>query len=75
MNLRLVKFLIAISSEINFDMHGDNCSIPGCSTSRAIPGVVLLGIPKNDDEFNMNWRKNVADMIIKMRVVDANSKK
>ena len=56
-------------------MSGDNCSIPGCSTSRAIPGVVLLGIPKNDDEFNMNWRKSVADMIIKMRVVDASSKK
>lgn len=75
MNLRLVKFLIAINSEINFDMPGDNCSIPGCSTCRAIPGVVLVGKPKNFGEFNMDWRKSVGDMNINMQVVDASLKK
>ena len=52
-------------------MPGDNCAIPGCSTSRATPGVALLGMPKNDDEYNVNWRKNIVDMITKIRVVVA----
>ena len=43
-------------------MPGDNCAIPGCSTSRATPGVALLGMPKNDDVYNVNWRKNIVDM-------------
>ena len=30
-------------------MPGDNFGIPGCSTSRATPGVALLGMPKNDE--------------------------
>ena len=29
-------------------MPGDNCAVPGCSTSIATPGVVLL-----DDEYNV----------------------
>ena len=52
-----VKLLIVINSVITFEMPGDNCSILGCSTSRATPGVALLGMPKNDDEYNVNWRK------------------
>ena len=51
-------------------MPGDNCAKPGCSTSRATAGVVLLGMPKNDDEYNVNWRKNIVDMITKIRVLD-----
>ena len=38
-------------------MPGDNCAIPVCSTSRATPGVDLLGVPKNGDEYNVNWGK------------------
>ena len=56
-------------------MAGDNCAIPGCSTSRATTGVALLGMPKNDDEYNVNWRKNIVDMITKIRVVDATLKR
>ena len=56
-------------------MPGDNCAIPGCSTARATPGVVLLGMPKDDDEYNENWRKNIVGMINKMRVVDASLKR
>ena len=56
-------------------MPGDNCSILGWSTSRATPGVALLGKPKNDDEYNVNWRKNIVDMITKIRVVDAGLKR
>ena len=54
-------------------MPGDNCAIPGCSTSRATPGVALLGMPGNNDEceYNVNWRKSIVDMITKIRVVDA----
>ena len=48
-------------------MPGDNCKIPGCSTSRATP--------KKDDEYNVNWRKNIVDMITKIRVVDASLKR
>ena len=74
-NLTLVKFLIAINLVIKFDMPGDNCAIPGCSTSRATTGVALLGMPKNDDDYNVNWRKNIADMITKIRVVNASLKR
>ena len=56
-------------------MPGDNCAIPGCSTSRATPDVALLGMPNNDDEYNVNWRKNIVDMIAKIRVVDASLKR
>ena len=51
-------------------MPEDNCAIPGCSTSRATPGVELLGMPKNDDEYNVNWGKNIVHMITKIWVVD-----
>ena len=56
-------------------MPGDNCAIPGCCTSRATLGVALLGMPKNDDEYNVNWRKNIVDMVTKIRVVDASLKR
>ena len=52
-------------------MPGDNCAIPGCSTSTATPGVALLGMPKNNDKYNVNWRRNIVDMITKIRVVYA----
>ena len=54
-------------------MPGDNCAIPDCSTLRATPGVVLLGLPKDDDEYNVNWRKNIVGKITK--VVDASLKR
>ena len=56
-------------------MSGDNCGIPGCSTFRATPGLVLLGMPKNSDEYDVNWRKNIVDMITKIRLVDASLKR
>ena len=56
-------------------MPGDNYAIPGCSTSRATPGVALLSMLKNDDKYNVNWRKNIVDMITKIRVVDASLKR
>ena len=56
-------------------MPGDNCGIPGCSTFRATPGLVLLGMPKNSDEYDVNWRKNIVDMITKIRLVDASLKR
>ena len=56
-------------------MPGDNCAIPGCSTFRGTPSVALLGMPKNDDEYYVNWRKSIVDMITKTRVVDASLKR
>ena len=56
-------------------MPGNNCAIPGCSTFRATPGVALLGMRKSDDEYNVNRRKNIADIITKIRVVDASLKR
>ena len=33
-------------------------------------------MPKNDEEYTVNWRKYIADMITRMQeVVDASSKK
>ena len=72
-NLTLVKFLIAINSVITFDMPEDNRTLPGCSTSRATPGVALLGMPGSDGErgYNVNQRRGIVDMITKIRMVDA----
>ena len=56
-------------------MPGDNCGIPDCSTFRATPGLVLLGMPKNSDKYDVNWRKNIVDMITKIRLVDASLKR
>ena len=56
-------------------MPRNNSAIPGCSTSRATSGVALFGMPKNNDEYNMNWRKNIVDMITKIRVADASLKR
>ena len=56
-------------------MPGVNSAIPGCSTSISTPGVALLGIPKNDDEYSVNSRKNIVDMITKIRVADASLKR
>ena len=56
-------------------MPGDNCARPDCSTSKATPTVALLGMPKSDDEYNVNWRKNIVVMISKIRMVDASLKK
>ena len=56
-------------------MPGDNCAIPGCSTSRATLGVALLSMLKNDDKYNVNWRKNIDDMITNIPVVDASLKR
>ena len=58
-----------------FDIPGDNYAIPGCSTSRATPSVALLGMPKNDDEYNVNWRKSIVVMITRIQVVDASLKR
>ena len=56
-------------------MPEDNCAIPGCSTSKPTPGVALLCMPKNDDEYSVNWRKNIVDMTTKIRMVDASLKR
>ena len=56
-------------------MPGDNCATPGCSASRATPGVALFGMPKNDDEYNVIWKKDIFSMITKIRVVDASLKR
>ena len=56
-------------------MPGDNCAVPGRSTSRATPGVALLDMLKINDEYNVNWRKNIVDIITKIRVVDVSLKR
>ena len=35
-------------------MSAEYSAIPGRSTSRAIPDVALLGMPKSNDEYNVN---------------------
>ena len=55
-------------------MPEDNCAIPGCSSSRATPGLALFGTSKNADEYNVNWKKKHS-MITKIQVVDASLKR
>ena len=46
-------------------MPGGNCTIPVCTAS----------MPKSDGECNVNWRKNIVDIITKIPMVGASLKK
>ena len=46
-------------------MPGSNCAIPVCTAS----------MPKSDGECNVNWRKNIVDIITKIPMVGASLKK
>ena len=52
-------------STFKFDMPGGNCAIPVCTAS----------MPKSDGECNVNWRKNIVDIITKIPMVGASLKK
>lgn len=52
-------------------MSAEYSAIPGRSTSRATPDVALLGMPKSNDEYNVNQRKNTVDTINKIQMIDA----
>lgn len=41
-------------------MPGAIWAIPGCYTSWATPGVSLLEMPKSNEEYSVNWRKNIS---------------
>ena len=50
---------------------GANRSIFGCTKSRTTKGLAIFGIPKKDDEWHRDWRKNVVNIITKDREIDA----
>ena len=53
-------------------MPGANCSFPGCSVSRRgkYHGISIFQIPQRKDDFHVNWRKNLLDVISRFRCID-----
>ena len=43
-------------------MPGVNCSIFGCTKSRATKGLAIFGIPKKDDEWHRVWREKLVNI-------------
>jgi len=51
-------------------MPGANCSIFGCSSSRYTPDISIFRVPRGDNEYNVNWRSKLINIVTKDRVVD-----
>ena len=52
-------------------MSGENCLIFNRHSSRATPGISFFRVPTKDDEYSINWRKNIVEVIARDRVMKA----
>ena len=50
-------------------MSGDNCLIFNWHSSRAAPGISIFRVPTKDDEYNINWRNNIVEVITRDTVM------
>ena len=53
-------------------MPGANCSFPECSVSRRrkYHGIAIFQIPRRKDDFHVNWRKALLDVLSRFRSID-----
>ena len=51
-------------------MSGANCAIFGCPVSRNNVGLSILRISTKDDEFSINWRQKLLNIVTRDRVID-----
>ena len=56
---------------LNFRMFGENCLIFNWHSSRAAPGISFFRVPTKDDEYSINWRKNIVVVITRDTVMKA----
>ena len=56
-------------------MPGANCSIYGCGTSRRNKETPIFKVTNRKDEFSLNWRQKLVDVVAKDRVVDVSLRK
>ena len=51
-------------------MPGKNCAFPGCgvSCSYKYKGVSIFQIPMRNDEFHLNWRKEIECLNIVLQI-------
>ena len=52
-------------------MSGENCLIFNWYSSRTAPGISFYRVPTKDDEYSINWRKNLVAVIIRDMVMKA----
>lgn len=52
-------------------MPGRNCCIPGCHIYRKKGGVSIFNVPKQEDEYNSNWRDKLINIVSKYREIDS----
>ena len=55
-------------------MPGKNCAFVECHVYRKKESYSIFIVPKGEDEWSKNWRKQLIDIITKYRVVDAKSR-
>ena len=52
-------------------MPGRNCCIPGCHVYHKKGGVSIFNVPKQEDEYNSNWRDKLISIVTKYREIDS----
>ena len=48
---------------LNLRMSGESCLIFNWHSSRAASGISFFRVPTKDDEYSINWRKNIVAVI------------
>ena len=56
-------------------MPGRNCAFNECTVYWKKGGLSIFNVPRGDDEWSRNWRKQIIDIVTKYRVVDAQFKR
>ena len=52
-------------------MPGANCSVYGCYTSRYSRGIAIFSLPKGQDNYNVQWRRKLIEIITKDRLIES----
>ena len=48
---------------LNLRILSENCLIFNWHSSRAVPEISFFRVPTKNDEYNINWRNNIAAVI------------
>ena len=66
--------LFCIASQPVRYLYLSHCAFNDCTVSWKKGGLSIFNVPRRDDEWSSNWRKQLIDIITKYRVVDTQFK-
>ena len=55
---------LSLCFDLNLRIFGESCLIFNWHSSRAASGISFFRVPTKDDEYSINWRKNIVAVII-----------